>query len=219
MQTYGEESVLVGIAVALAVYGLLGVIVYVAYSITLMAFFRKIGVPGWKAWVPIYNVWTFLEAGGQKGYWALFSLIGLSIVPAIFMIMAAIDFQRAFRKDTMWTVLFILATPVWCGMLGWGRDPFDPSAMPPGAGASAAASPYGGQTYGHQPNGFGQPAYGRQPQGYGPPPQLSQGGFGQQQPGYGQAPAGFGRQPQGNGPSSPPPQGGFGQQPPRGFGA
>lgn len=174
-------------------YLVIGLAVYVLYSIFMAAFFKKIGEEAWKGWVPIYNVWVFLERGGQKGYWALLSLVGLSIVTTVFMVIAALEYQKAFRKETWWIVLFLLVSPVWLGMLAWGQDQFDPRAI--GSG---------GFGQGMQP-AYGQPQYGQQPQPYG------QGGFGQHAP-YGQQPqqfgqAGYGQQPQQFG------QAGYGQQP------
>lgn len=180
----GALVVLIYIAAILAVY--------VVYAITLMALFKKMNIEGWKAWVPIYNSWTLLEAGGQKGYWALFSLVGLSVVTFVFMIMAALKIQEGFGKEAWWIVLFIFVSPVWSGILGWGSDVYDPRRV--GAGAFQTAQPYGQQPpqpYGQQ-QGFGQqPGYVQQqgqPQ-YGQP-QYDQPQYGQpqngQQPAYGQ---------------------------------
>lgn len=192
-----------------AFYGIIFLITYLVYAITLMALFSKMGIEGWKAWVPVYNVWVFLEAGGQKGYWSLLSLVGLSIVTTVFMIMAALKIQEGFGKETWWIVLFILVGPVWFGMLGWGKDVYDPRRVGMGAGPLAGAG-YP-QQYAQQPQQFGQqPGYGQAPQQYG-----------QQQPGYGQQPQQFGQHPgygQAPQPYGQQPQQGFGQQPPQGFG-
>ena len=41
-----------------------------------MKIFKKAGLPGWKAWVPFYNNWLFLELGGYNG-----ALIFLAFIP------------------------------------------------------------------------------------------------------------------------------------------
>ena len=194
-----------GLGAMMLFYSIFGIVVYVVYSLTLMALFKKMGIEAWKAWVPVYNVWVFLEAGGQKGFWSLLSLVGLSIVTTVFMILAALKIQEGFRKDTWWIVLMVLAFPVWAGILGWGSTPYQGALT---GGYGQAAQPYGQQGYGQQP-AYGQqmaPAYG---QGAAPAsPPMPQYGHAPQQ-GYGQAPQGFGQVPQGSG--QQPPQGGYGQ--------
>ena len=46
---------------------LLGIIAYVIFAFFLSRVFGKMGIEPWKAWVPIYNYWVFLEAGGFAG--------------------------------------------------------------------------------------------------------------------------------------------------------
>ncbi|MDL2327873.1 hypothetical protein LJC64_04410 [Ruminococcaceae bacterium OttesenSCG-928-A11] len=52
---------------------------YVLQSVFLMQLFKKAKVARWKAWVPVVNTWTFLQIGGQKGWWILAGLIGAAI--------------------------------------------------------------------------------------------------------------------------------------------
>ncbi|WP_100364879.1 DUF5684 domain-containing protein [Diaminobutyricimonas aerilata] len=65
---------------------LIAALVYAVQAIALMFFFTKVGVEQWKAWVPFYNVWVWLEVGGQPGWLALLGLIpGGSIVTFVFL--------------------------------------------------------------------------------------------------------------------------------------
>ena len=50
--------------------------IYVLTSIATMKLFKKAGLPGWKAWVPFYSNWLFLELGGYNG-----ALIFLAFIP------------------------------------------------------------------------------------------------------------------------------------------
>lgn len=56
---------------ALAVPVVVGVLAYVWLALALAAVLRKAGVEAWRAWVPVYNVWTLLELGAVRGWWAL----------------------------------------------------------------------------------------------------------------------------------------------------
>ena len=67
------------LAVLLAYMGMIVMIligVYILTSIAKMKIFKKAGLPGWKAWVPIYGEWKFLELGGYNG-----ALIFLAFIP------------------------------------------------------------------------------------------------------------------------------------------
>ena len=67
------------LAVLLAYMGIIVMIligVYILTSIAKMKIFKKAGLPGWKAWVPIYGEWKFLELGGYNG-----ALIFLAFIP------------------------------------------------------------------------------------------------------------------------------------------
>jgi hypothetical protein len=78
-------------AVALGIFIFLGAILLTAYAVIsylLSRIFKKAGVAGWKAWVPVYNTWITLELGGQKGWISLLLtlpglLIMLSFIPGM----------------------------------------------------------------------------------------------------------------------------------------
>src|SRR5688500_19870234 len=64
-------------------------IAYVITGLLLSRIFKKAGVEGWKAWVPVYNSWVLLELGGQKGYWAVLAYVPIvNIVAAVFLYIA-----------------------------------------------------------------------------------------------------------------------------------
>ncbi len=93
---------------------LLLIVFYVVYAVALGKIFKKAGVESWKAWVPIYNNWTLLELGDQKGYWAIVSIIPLvGIVGAIFMYMAMYEIGLKFGKDGTFVLLAIFFPFIW----------------------------------------------------------------------------------------------------------
>ena len=95
---------------------------YVLMAISLSSFFKKVGVEGWIAWVPIYNTWKWLEVGGQQGWLSLIALIPYgSIVTSIFLYIGMYRTGKAFGKDGAFVVLGIFLPFVWAFMLG-GRN-------------------------------------------------------------------------------------------------
>lgn len=113
-----DPSAMIGILVA----GLLiGVIAYVVTSFFLGKLFKKAGVEAWKAWVPVYNQWVFLELGGQKGWISLLYLAGVVplvgfigvIVAAVFSCIAAYRIGLNFGKEGVFVLLYIFLGIVW----------------------------------------------------------------------------------------------------------
>ncbi len=105
-------------------FGILGFVTIVAYvvgAIFMGMMFKKAGIPAWKAWVPVYNSWTFLEMGGQKGWISLLFLLSWipllgfipAIVAAVFMAIAAYRIGLNFGKEAWFVVLYILVGFVW----------------------------------------------------------------------------------------------------------
>lgn len=205
-----------------------GLIMYAVVAYLLGKVFEKMNIEPWKAWVPIYNSWTFLEAGGFAGALALLTFVPFvgGIAVLVLMAMAAARISEGFGKESAWGILYFFLAPVWCGIIGLGSAQWMglPNGMQPG-GSSAAGSarPGMGGQYAQQ-GGFGQPAYGQQPYGQGNYNQAGNYGAPAQAPAYGapgQAPAygapqqqnPYGAQPQQNPYGAPQQQNPYGGQP------
>ncbi|HEV7741568.1 MAG TPA: DUF5684 domain-containing protein [Pseudolysinimonas sp.] len=137
-------GVMVIILFYLAVTVVVLAIAYVLTGVTLMMFFRKVGVNPAIAWVPIYNHWKWLEVGGQNGAFALLSLIPYGgIVTTVFLAIGMHRSGIAFRKDSAWVVLGIFVPWLWCILLSGRDEVYDPSLItaagypPPRAGYGA----------------------------------------------------------------------------------
>jgi hypothetical protein len=134
------------LALILAELVIIFVVVAIAYlltAITLMMFFRKVGVEPWIAWVPFYNHWKWLEVGGQQGWLALLSLIPYGgIVTTVFLAMGMYRTGIAFRKDSGWVVLGIFLPWLWCILLAQEHEVYDP-ALITAAGYPAPLAGYG----------------------------------------------------------------------------
>jgi len=129
----------VAAAAALAMLGFvfaITAVVYVVSSIFLSRIFKKAGVEGWKAWVPVYNSWTLLEMGGQKGFWAVLALIPfVNIVSAVFMYIAMYHIGLKLQKDGAFVLLAIFLPLVWMIWLAVDKSTWQ------GAPAGTAAQP------------------------------------------------------------------------------
>lgn len=90
--TYGNADVdmltAVGFTTAIMMFFAI-IAVYVLQAIFMMQLFKKAGVARWKAWVPFVNSWTFLQIGGQKGWW-IFAGIAGAIIGYIFFAAAGV---------------------------------------------------------------------------------------------------------------------------------
>ncbi|PPG29574.1 DUF5684 domain-containing protein [Pseudoclavibacter sp. RFBB5] len=203
------------------------VIVLGAYALTawiMSKVFTKMGIEAWKAWVPVYNSWTFVEAAGFPGWWVLVGFIpGVNIALVVLMAIAAYRIGLGFGKSGVWVLLYIFLPIVWLAIIGFDSSRWNPALMNLGGqygqqqGAVGYAPGAQGQAYGQAPvqSGYGQtPA---QPYGQAPAQPNGQQPYGQapaqpngQQP-YGQAPAQqpYGQQPYGQAPTQQP----YGQPP------
>lgn len=101
--------------------GFLAIVSYVVSALFMGLMFKKAGIPAWKAWVPVYNSWTFLEMGGQKGWISLLLLLGwiplLGLIPvivaAVYLCIAAYKIGLNFGKEGWFVVIYIFFTLVW----------------------------------------------------------------------------------------------------------
>jgi hypothetical protein len=88
----GSSSLIAGISYL--IFGVLYFLIFVAWYVVSSWFtgrvFAKAGIPQWKGWVPFYNIWVFLELGGQPGWVAVLAWIpGANLVTTVFRCIAA----------------------------------------------------------------------------------------------------------------------------------
>lgn len=110
------------------------VIVYVLNAWFLSKVFNKMGIKGWRAWVPLYGQWVFLRAGGFQGYWIFLAF--LSVIPIVnffawiallvIQTMAAYRINSGFHRSALWTVLYFFFSIIWAGILAFNSDYYDP---------------------------------------------------------------------------------------------
>lgn len=128
----------------------IAVIVYVLQAIGLMGLFRKAGVEPWKAWVPFYSTFCWLQLGGQNGHWMWLTLVPYaSVVTAVFLYIGMYRTGLAFGKEAGFLVLGIFLPIIWLYILAFGKDQYRPELIaargygPPLIGYGSLAMPYG----------------------------------------------------------------------------
>ena len=119
------------IVMAYAVFiGAVLLVNYLLTAITLMLFFRKVGVQPGLAWVPIYNHWKWLEVGSQPGAVALVQLIpGGGIVTTVFLVIGMHRSGIAFGKESGWVVLAVFLPWLWCILLSQPSEEYRPERL------------------------------------------------------------------------------------------
>lgn len=127
---YPGLGLLFGLAFAV-IYLLIIAGFYALFAWLLSRVFRKAGIPVWKAWVPIYNFWVFLELGGQPGWIAILAVVPVgNIVATVFMCIAAYNVGLAFGKQGAWVVLYIFVPWLWFAIVGLDSEPWQPWRAP-----------------------------------------------------------------------------------------
>lgn len=209
MYSYSTDESVFGLMIAyFGVVVITGLLFYAISAFFLMKMFEKMGIESWKAWVPVFNYWVFLEAGGYPGWIILLNFASIipfvgwlgSIAATVFLVMAAYRISVGFGKSGAWAVLFFFLSLVWMGILAfdsskWRGLPDGARPGPTAAGAGVGVTPYSASGY-QTPQQGGYQAPGQQPGGYAAPGQQPGGyaGPGQQPGGYqvpGQQPGGY----------------------------
>lgn len=128
-------------SVFLVFYVVLLVASYVITSFLLSRIFKKAGVEGWKAWVPVYNWWITYELGGQKGFWAVLLFIPIvNIVSVVFYIIAMYQIGLNLGKEGWFVLIGIFLPLVWMIWLAFDSSVWK-GAAPVAAGQVPAYQP------------------------------------------------------------------------------
>lgn len=117
--------------VTLPIIFFFSLVAYVLQGIFLGLIFKKAGLAAWPAWVPVYNLWKWLEIGGQKGFWSILSLVPfVQIVAYVFIYISAYHIGLKLNKPGAFVLLAIFLTPVWLIWLAVDDTKWDESKSP-----------------------------------------------------------------------------------------
>jgi hypothetical protein len=120
---------------------------YVLNGFAFMSFYRKVGVKPWIAWVPYYNQFTWLQVGGQVGWFIFLLLIPpASIAVSVFLVIGMYRTGIAMGKPGGWVVLGIFFPFAWAFVMGAKENVYRPELIT----AAGYGPPLAG--YGSVPN-------------------------------------------------------------------
>jgi hypothetical protein len=117
-------------------------VIYVVFSYFMGKLFKKAGEESWKAWVPVYNQWVFLQLGGQQGFWAILAFVPIiNIVSVVITCIAAYQIGLNLQKEGWFILLYIFLSPVWIIWLALDSSTWKGVAAPAAASAATPTPP------------------------------------------------------------------------------
>ena len=123
-----------GAGVTVTLFIVLFVIWWVILTLPTYAVFKKAGMQGWEAFVPIYAAYILLKVVGRPGWWLV--LIFVPVVNVVVAVVLLNDLSKSFGKGVGFTLGLVFLSWIFMAILGWGN------AQYLGAGGrTAVASP------------------------------------------------------------------------------
>jgi len=119
-------------AVVLGILGFsffVAIVAYVIGALLLSRIFKKAGLAGWPAWVPVYSNWKMMEIGGQQGYWAVLLIVPIvQYVAIVFQFIAMYHIGLKLGKSGGFVALGIFLPIVWLIWLAVDSSKWDDDA-------------------------------------------------------------------------------------------
>jgi hypothetical protein len=156
-----SDSSVLGAIISVILTLVFSAVFYVWLSFALSKVFAKVGVPAWKAWVPLYNYMQLIQIGGYNPLWALaFLLPFANIAGAVFLILAIHNINKRFGLGVSYTIIAWFALPVWASIVGFGSAQWGAAPVQaPGGTAVDGGGQYQSRVEGIAPGGYaGVPA-------------------------------------------------------------
>lgn len=131
----GEENL------AVLIPSMLGSLVLSAlYIVALWKIYVKAGHPGWKAIIPIYNLYILLKIVGRPGWWLVLYFIPIANI--IVHLMVAMDLAKVFNKSKVFGIVLLwLFSFIGYLMLGFGKSTYTAPTAPSTPPVPAAPTP------------------------------------------------------------------------------
>ena len=90
----------------------------ILFSVGLFGVFRKKELAGWKAFIPMYNLWLMLELVGLHGWLVLIPAVNVYVI-----CYALFKLSKSFGKSTIFSVLLaLLFPPIFVLILGFSKE-------------------------------------------------------------------------------------------------
>jgi hypothetical protein len=94
-------------------------LLFVVVVAGLWQIFVKADRAGWKAIIPIYNLWVLLEIVGRPGWWII--LFFIPFVNIVIWFLVALDLAKSFDHGTGFAIGLFLLPWLFYLILGWGE--------------------------------------------------------------------------------------------------
>lgn len=119
--THSDAAALSTAVVLMAsLVGIIGAIgVYLWYGWALSRLFSRLGVEGWRGWVPVLNEMTIYERGGIPAWNVVFYFVPIANLYALYLkYVAAQRIGEPLGKGPGYAVMAALISPLWATLLG-----------------------------------------------------------------------------------------------------
>lgn len=101
-------------------YWIFFVITIVGTLAGLYLLFQKAGVAGWKALVPVYNLYICTKLIGKSIWW--FVMLLIPVLNVVIWLLVAIDLVKAFGKDKFWPAVAAMMIPyIYFPLIGFDQ--------------------------------------------------------------------------------------------------
>ncbi len=124
---------LIGIIAAFGmIIVLIGLAVYLYYSLCLFLIAKKLAVPApWTAWIPIVQAWTFVMSAGKPGWWVVLFLVPIvNLFLGIYLWMCVTE-NLGKNKWLGLLILVPLVGIIYPGWLAFSKSEHSGGYMPP----------------------------------------------------------------------------------------
>lgn len=99
-----------------------GLLLFVAVVAGMWQVFTKTGRDGWKAIIPIYNIWVLLEIVGRPGWWII--LFFIPFVNIVIWFIVSLDLAKSFDHGMGMAIGLFLFPWLFYIILGWGESQY-----------------------------------------------------------------------------------------------
>ena len=103
-------------------FSCVSLLIFLAVVAGMWQVFVKAGEAGWKAIIPIYNIWVLLEIIGRPGWWII--LFFIPFVNFIIWIIVSLDLAKSFDHGVGFTIGLLILPWLFYIILGWGESQY-----------------------------------------------------------------------------------------------
>ena len=103
-------------------FSLCGLLTFFVVVAGMWQIFVKAGHAGWKAIIPIYNVWVLLEIIGRPGWWII--LFFIPLVNLVIWFLVSVDLAKSFDHGMGMAIGLFLIPWIFFIYLGWGESQY-----------------------------------------------------------------------------------------------